>query len=170
MLDGLSNRAAKSASLDEFRSALNSDESDELPNVADAWGTDSEETWRFLQHVHVEHHPREVLGGLVHLTYELLVQGDPDAAIDALGSWLTKHLQEVLTAPEIWAYLSGAGFPRRPLAGDPDTLAALTATIERQRRRADAAQPAIGLVDLVGVLSPTLTAPRFTSTDSASRS
>jgi len=147
MLASLSSRAAKSTSLDEFRSVLNSDESDELPNVAAAWGTDGETTWRYLQHVHVEHHPRESLGRLVHLTYERLVQGDPEAAIDALGGWLTKQLQEVLTAPEIWAYLSAAGFPRRLLAGDPGTLAALTATVERQRRRTDDAQPAIGVVE-----------------------
>jgi HEAT repeats len=146
-LAGLSSRAAKSVSLDEFRSVLNSDESDELPNIAAAWGTDGETTWRYLQHVHVEHLPHEALGRLVHLTYERLVQGDPGAAIDALGGWLTKHLQEVLTAPEIWVYLSVAGSPRRLLAGDPDTLAALTATVERQRRRADAARPAVGFVE-----------------------
>jgi hypothetical protein len=88
-----------------------------------------------------------MLGRLVHLTYELLVQGDPAAAVDALGGWLTKHLQEVLTAPQIWAYLSVAGHPRRLLAGDPDTLTALTATVERQKRRAEDAQPMIGSVE-----------------------
>jgi len=147
MLDSLSGRAAKSTSLDDFHSALNSDQSDELANIAAAWGTDSETTWRYLQHVHVEHHPRESLGRLVHLTYERLVQGDPDAAIDALSGWLTKQLQHILTAPKIWAYLSAAGFPRRLLTGDHDTLAALTATVERQGRRMDDARPAIGVVE-----------------------
>jgi len=147
ILDGLSSRAAKSLTIDEFNRMLNRDESDDLPNVAAAWGTDDETTWRYLRHVHVEHLPHETLGRLVHLTYERLVQGDPDAAVDGLCSWLTKHLQEVLTAPKIWAYLSAAGHPRRLLAGDPETLAALDATVERHRRRADDAQPSIGVVE-----------------------
>lgn len=147
ILAGLSSGGAESTTIKEFRSVLNRKEFDELPNVAAAWGTDDETTWRYLQHVHVEHHPHETLGRLVHQTYERLVQGDPEAAIDALGGWLTKHLQEVLTAPKIWAYLSAAGHPRRLLAGDPDTLAALHATVERQKRRADDAQPTIGVVE-----------------------
>ncbi len=97
--------------------------------------------------MHVEHLPREALQRLVHLTYERLVQGDPDGAVNALGGWLTGQLQEVLTATEISDYLSAAGFPRRLLAGDPDTLAALTATVGRQQRRTDDARPAIGVVD-----------------------
>ena len=117
------------------------------PTSAAAWGIDDETTWRYLQHVHVEHHPHETLGRLVHLTYERLVRGDPAAAVDALGSWLTEHLQEILTAPEVWAYLSSAGHSRRLLAGDPDTIAALNATVERHRRRADDAQPTIGIVE-----------------------
>lgn len=146
VLTGLSSRAAKSVTVAEFHDVLNAEEVGELANVTAVWGTDADTTWRYLRHVHVEHLPRDALRRLVHLTYERLVQGDPEAAVDALGGWLTGHLQEVLTATEIWDFLSAAGFPRRLLAGDPDTLAALTATVERQQRRAGDAQPAIGLV------------------------
>jgi hypothetical protein len=114
ILAGLSSRAVRSVTVAEFHSVLNTDESDELPNVAAVWGTDAETTWRYLRHVHVERLPREALQRLVHLTYERLVQGDPEAAVDALGGWLTGHLQEVLTAIEIWNYLSAAG----PAAGE----------------------------------------------------
>jgi hypothetical protein len=147
VLAGLSSRAAKSVTVAEFHNVLNASETGELANIAAVWGTDAATTWRFLQHVHVEHLPRGALGRLVHLTYERLVQADPEGAVDALGGWLTGHLQEVLTAAEVWDYLSTAGFPRRLLAGDPGTLAALTATVERQQRRASDTRPAIGLVE-----------------------
>ncbi len=147
VLTGLSSRAAKSVTVAEFHNILNADEVGELANVAGVWGTDEATTWRYLQHVHVEHLPREALRRLVHLTYERLVQGNPEGAVDALGGWLTRHLQEVLTAGEIWDYLLATGFPRRLLAGDPDSLAALNSTIERQQQRAGDARPAIGLVE-----------------------
>ncbi|HET9898893.1 MAG TPA: ATP-binding protein [Streptosporangiaceae bacterium] len=146
-LAGLSAHAAESETFDEFRRMLNRGQFDELPNVASAWGADDETTWRYLQRMHVEHIPHEALGRLVHVTYERLIQGDPDAAIDALGGWLRRRLQKILTAPEIWAYLSDAGHPRRLLAGDPDTLAALQATVERQNRRAANARPRVGVVE-----------------------
>lgn len=147
ILSGLSSRAAKSETIIEFHSLLNAEEVGELANVAAVWGTDAETTWRHLQHVHVEHLPREALRRLVHLTYERLIQGDSEGAVDALGGWVIGHLQEVLTVTAIWDYLSVAGFPRRLLAGDKDTLAALTATVERQQRRAGDAQPTAGLVE-----------------------
>jgi hypothetical protein len=147
VLAGISSRALKSVTVVEFHNVLNADEVGELANVAAVWGTDAATTWRYLRHVHVEHLPREALRRLVHLTYERMVQADPEGAVDALGGWLTGHLQEVLTATEVWDYLSAAGFPRRLLAGDPDTLAALTATVERQQRRADDIRPAMGLVE-----------------------
>lgn len=147
VLAGLSNRAIKSVTVAEFHNILNADEVGELANVAGVWGIDTATTWLYLRHVHVEHLPREALQRLVVLTYQRLVRGDPEGAVDALGGWLTRHLQEVLTAPVIWDYLSAAGFPRRLLAGDPDTLAALTATIERQQRRASEARPVMGLIE-----------------------
>lgn|GEM_PF-1180253 len=145
-LAGLSSRAVQGIALAEFHNILNADEVGELANVAAVWGTDTATTWGFLRHVHVEQLSREALRRLVRLTYQRLVQGNPEGVVNALGGWLTGHLQEVLTAAQIWDYLSAAGFPRRLLAGDPDTLAALTATVERQERRAGDTRPAMGLV------------------------
>ncbi len=92
VLAGLSGRA-KSVTVDEFHNILNAEEMGELGNVAAMWGTDAATTWRYLRHVHIEHLPREALRQLVLLTYELLVQADTEGAVNALGGWLTGHLQ-----------------------------------------------------------------------------
>ena len=60
---------------------------------------------------------------------------------------MTGQLQEYLSAQRIWSHLSEAGFPRRLLAGDTGTLAALSGTVERQQRHAELAIPTTGLVE-----------------------
>src|SRR5712691_9249246 len=122
-LKTLSGHAAGSLSLAEFKGMLSGEDLGELQKLAAVWDVDEQTARAYLQRVHVEHLPREALRRLVHLRYELLVQGDPEAVVNTLTGWLISQLQKELTAPKIWQYLSAAGFRKRMLAGDSGTLA-----------------------------------------------
>lgn len=145
-LDALASRARAAKTLEEYREILSQEQAAEFERVAVAWAADEEVAWEYLRRVHVEHLPLEQLRRLVHLTYERLVQGDPDVAVGFLRGWLNEVLHQTLTAPMVWGELQAKGFSRRLLAGDPDTLAALKATVDRHRRRIDAVRPALGTV------------------------
>jgi len=143
----LSARAAKTMTIDEYREVLTVEQSAGLTTVAAVWNVPEEQTWTLLKRVMVEHLPGDALQRLVHLTYERLVQGDTAAAIEALRGALDGRLQEVLTAPDLWAMMNGAGFPRRLLAGDANVLGALSASVARQVDRAAQLEPSVGLVE-----------------------
>jgi hypothetical protein len=143
----LASHATQAITMDEFRNVLTIPQSAGLTTVAAVWNVDEQQAWQYLKNVTVEHLPADHLRRLVHLTYERLVQGDTAAAVHALRGWLDDHLQEILTANDIWTFLAGAGFPRRLLAGDENVLGALSATVDRQRTRVEALLPSIGKVD-----------------------
>lgn len=146
-LAALASRAATTVTLEEFRGVLTVEQSAGLTTIAALWNVPEEQAWRLLTHVSVEHLPGDALRRLVHLTYERLVQGDTAAVIDALRGALDGRLQEILTAGDLWAMLSAAGFPRRLLAGDESVLGALSASVARQDARAEQLEPWIGLVE-----------------------
>jgi len=143
-LANLSHRARAASTLDEFREILTEEQRPGFGRLATTWGIPEGMAWTYLRRVHVAHHPLETLRRLVHLTYELLVQGDPEVVVNELRGWLDEMLHQTLTAPMVWDHLSTKGFARRLLAGDPGTVDALMATVERHQRRVDAARPTLG--------------------------
>lgn len=146
-LTALSDRARAAMSLQEYTSmVLAQDERLKFGELARAWGIADSTAWEYLKRVKVEQQPAEHLRHLVHLTYEMLVLGDPEVVVNELRGWLNDMLHQVLTAPMIWAHLEAKGFRRNALAGEPTVVEALTATVERHRRRIDAARPVIGTV------------------------
>jgi hypothetical protein len=142
----LSSRARDAESLAEYREILADTQRPGFERLAKTWDVTEAEAWRYLQCVYVEHHPVQQLRRLVHLTYELLLQGDPETVVNELRSWLDDLLHQTLTAPMLWDRLKNKGYARRLLAGDPATVDALAATVERHRRRVEARRPALGLV------------------------
>src|SRR6185437_11939229 len=114
--------------------------------LAKTWGVTEALAWTHLKRVYVEHQPPVYLRRLVHLTYEGLVQGDPEVVVNELRSWLDDMLHQVLTAPMVWLHLSMKGFGRRHLAGDPATGDALAATVKRHHQRIDVTRPAMEAV------------------------
>ncbi|PWU61871.1 hypothetical protein DLE60_03495 [Micromonospora globispora] len=145
-LAALSTRARDAESLAEYREILTDTQLPGFERLAKTWNVTETEAWGYLQRVHVEHRPAEQLRHLVHLTYELLLQGDPETVVNELRSWLDDLLHQTLTAPMLWDRLKNKRYARRLLAGDPATVDALAATVERHRRRVEAMRPAHGLV------------------------
>jgi hypothetical protein len=145
-LAALSSRARDAESLAEYREILTGTQLAGFERLAKTWGVAETEAWSYLQRVWVEHHPVEHLRRLVHLTYELLLQSDPETTVNELRSWLDDLLHQTLTAPMLWDRMKKKGYARRLLAGDPATVDALAATVERHRRRVEATRPARGLV------------------------
>lgn len=142
----LSSRARATETLAEYTEILTEKQRPELERLTTAWEVADTTAWRYLQRVHVEHHPPEQLRRLVHLSYDLLMQDDPDVVVNELRGWLDDMLHRTLTAPMIWAHLDTKGFARRLLAGEPTTVNALAATVARHHRRIDAARPALGFI------------------------
>ncbi|MGH3873108.1 MAG: hypothetical protein ACRDSR_16645 [Pseudonocardiaceae bacterium] len=145
-LVNLSDRARATDTFDEYCEILTENQRPGFERLATTWDITKTMAWTYLKRVRVEHHPPENLRRLVYLTYERLVQGDPEVVVNELRSWLDDMLHQTLTAPMVWAHLSKKGFARRLLAGDPATVDALTATVERHHRRIDAARPAMEAV------------------------
>lgn len=145
-LEEIATRAFGPESLEEYREILTGTQLPGFERLAKAWGVTETEAWQYLRRVHVEHLPVENLRRLVHLAYEQLLQGDPEIAVNELRSWLDELLQQRLTAPMLWDRLKKKGYRRRLLVGDPATVDALAATVERHCRRVDQTRPANGLV------------------------
>jgi len=145
-LAALSSRARDAETLPEYREILTSTQLPSFERLAKTWGVAETDAWGYLRRVWVEHQPVEHLRRLVHLTYELLLQGDPEITVNELRSWLDDLLHKSLTAPMLWDRLKQKGYARRLLAGDPATIDALAATVARHRRRVQATRPAHGLV------------------------
>ncbi|MEV4544728.1 ATP-binding protein [Micromonospora echinaurantiaca] len=145
-LAALSSRARDAESLAEYREILTGTQLPGFERLARTWGITEGDAWGYLRRVHVEHHPVEQLRRLVLLTYELLLQGDPETVVNELRSWLDDLLHQPLTAPMLWARLRDKGYVRRLLAGDPTSVDALAATVERHCRRVETTRPALGLV------------------------
>ncbi|MEV5694271.1 ATP-binding protein [Micromonospora globbae] len=145
-LAALSSRARDAESLAEYREILTGTQLPGFERLARTWGITEGDAWSYLRRVHVEHHPVEQLRRLVLLTYELLLQGDPETVVNELRSWLDDLLHQPLTAPMLWARLRDKGYARRLLAGDPTSVDALAATVERHCRRVETTRPALGLV------------------------
>jgi hypothetical protein len=145
-LAALSSRARDAESLAEYRAILTTKQLPGFERLAKTWNVAETEALSYLQRVWVEHHPVEHLRRLVHLTYELLLQGDPETTVNELRSWLDDLLHQTLTAPMLWDRLNTKGYARRLLAGDLATIDALAATVERHRRRVEATRPKHGLV------------------------
>lgn len=142
-LDSLSSRARAAATPEEYDSILTQIDLPRFRSLAKAWRVTEATAWAYLGRIHVEHHPVDSLRRLVHQRYEILVHGDPEVVVNELRGWLDNHLHQEISAPSIWGHLKSKGFARRTLVGDPDTLQALTATVERQQRRTKQARPAI---------------------------
>lgn len=145
-LAALSSRARDAESLAEYREILTGTQLPGFERLARTWGITEGDAWGYLRRVHVEHHPVEQLRRLVLLTYELLLQGDPETVVNELRSWLDDLLHQPLTAPMLWARLKDKGYARRLLAGDPTSVDALAATVERHCRRVETTRPPLGLV------------------------
>ncbi|WP_431924208.1 hypothetical protein [Micromonospora wenchangensis] len=145
-LAALSSRARDAESLAEYREILTGTQLPGFEGLARTWGIAEGDAWGYLRRLHVEHHPVGQLRRLVLLTYELLLQGDPEIVVNELRSWLDDLLHQPLTAPMLWARLREKGYVRRLLAGDPTSVDALAATVERHCRRVEATRPALGLV------------------------
>ncbi|MEU5880067.1 NB-ARC domain-containing protein [Spirillospora sp. NPDC047279] len=146
-LASLSERSRAAETLEEYHlSILTQDERGEVRKVAAAWHAPEATAWEYLKRVKVEHHPAETLRHLVHVTYELLILGDPEVVVNELRGWLDDVLHKPLTASMIWAHLEAKGFARNALAHNPTVVAALRETVERHHRRIDAARPVIGPV------------------------
>lgn len=147
MLRNLCERARAANSFDEYWSTvLTEKERVDLEQVARLWEIGREQTWQWLRHVEVEHHPPESLQRLMLLRCELLIQGDPEAVVADLRNWLNDQIHQEITGSTLGEHLSQVGFPRRFLAGDPSSLEALEATTRRQRRFVERRQPQHGLV------------------------
>ncbi|MGH3319504.1 MAG: NB-ARC domain-containing protein [Streptosporangiaceae bacterium] len=145
-LDSLSSRARDAATLDEYIEMLAKEQRPEFERLATTWGVADVIAWEYLQRAHVEHQPPEHLRRLLHLSYELLMQDDPEVVVNELRGWLDDMLHQTLNAPMIWAHLDEKGFARRLLAGDPTTVDALSATVVRHHRHVGAARPSLGTV------------------------
>jgi hypothetical protein len=145
-LSSLSDHARAASSLDEYLDVMTADEKPWFDRLVSAWQTTDATAWEYLRRVQVEQHSEDHLRRLVHQTYELTVQGDPELAINELRGWLDDMLHQTVTGPAVWEHLGARGFGRRLLAGDPNTVDALAATADRHRRRIDGARPALGIV------------------------
>ncbi|MDQ3273687.1 MAG: NB-ARC domain-containing protein [Actinomycetota bacterium] len=145
-LANLSDRARVADTFDEYREILTENQRPGFERLAKTWDVTEATAWTHLKRVHVEHQPPDLLRRLVHHTYERLVQGDPEVVVNELRGWLDEMLHQTLTAPMIWEHLKTKGFVRRLLAGDPATVDALAATVERHHRRIDAARPVLEAV------------------------
>lgn len=145
-LNVLSSRARAASTPVEYYEILTQEQRPSFQKVAKDWDVTESTAWDYLRRVHVEHHPPENLRRLVHMLYEMLVQGDSEVVINELRGWLDDMLHQTLTAPMIWAHLTSKGLARRLLVGDPATLDALAATVARQHRRVETALPASGAV------------------------
>lgn len=157
-LSSLSDHARAAGSLDEYLDVMTARERPWFDRLTGNWQVAEALAWKHLQRVHVEQHPVASLRRLVHQAYELIVQGDPELVVNDLRGWLDDMVHLTVTAPVVWEHLRSKGFGRRLLAGDPSTVDALAATVERHRRRIDGARPALGTVaqpqvqDLVDLL------------------
>ena len=145
-LEALSSRARSAENLAEYREILTGTQLPGFERLAATWGVSELEAWSRLQRVYVEHHPVESLRRLVHLTYERLLQGEPKEVVNGLRRLLDDWLHQTLTAPMLWGCLKEEGYLRGLLAGDPTSVDALMATVERHRRRVEARRPAFDLV------------------------
>ena len=145
-LADLASRARDAESCDEYRGVLTSKQRPVFESLAKTWGVTEAEAWSYLRRVWVEHRPAEQLRHVVHVTYQLLLQGDPETNVNELRSWLDDLLHQTLTAPLLWERLKDKGYRKRLLVGDPTTLNALAATVQRHRHRVEATRPTLGLV------------------------
>lgn len=145
-LEALAARARAAQSLTEYREILTGTQRPGFERLAQTWNVTEAETWGYLRRVWVEYHPVEGLRRLVHLTFEQLLQGDPETNVNELRSWLDELLHQTVTAPMLWHRLETKGYVRRLLAGHPATVDALAATVQRHRLRVEATRPAGGLV------------------------
>lgn len=150
-LDDLAERARAAETLAEFEGILTKAQVPQFASVLTNWevdGTlvDREVGWRYLKAVHVEHISPEALRRLVVSTYELLFVGDPEVIVTQLSSYLDGRPHQRLTGSQIYSHLlTMPGVRPRLLAGDPGTLSALAATVERLVRRVRRGQPAFGM-------------------------
>lgn len=157
-LSSLSDHARAAGSLDEYLEVMTARERPCFDRLTSTWQIPEATAWEYLRRVYVEQHPEASLRRLVHQAYELIVNGDPELVVNDLRGWLDDMLHQTVTAPVVWEHLRGNGFGRRLLAGDPQTVDALAATVDRHRRRIDGARPALGTVtqpqvqDLVDLL------------------
>ncbi|GAA0970761.1 hypothetical protein GCM10009555_020210 [Acrocarpospora macrocephala] len=145
-LHELTYRARAAESLAEFEGVLTKTQQPVFGSYTDGWSVSKEIGWRYLQLIHVEHHPSESLRRIVSVTFETLVEGDPETAVDVLHGFFVDHIHQRVTGPQIWQHLAAKGIRRRLLAGDSNTLTALAATAERFSRRIKQAVPSFGLV------------------------
>ncbi|MBN1174671.1 MAG: hypothetical protein JXA67_21085 [Micromonosporaceae bacterium] len=144
-LNDLAERARAAETLQEYREVLTDAQQKHFKDLVTTWGVATETAWLHLRLVHVEHQPPEQLRRIVRLTYEILVQGDPDTVIKHLRGWLDDVLHQRLTGPLVWKHLQEKKFARRLLPGDPTTLEALANTVDRHRRRVDSTLPTTGV-------------------------
>jgi hypothetical protein len=145
-LCSLSDRARATSSVDEYLGVITAEERTSFERLASAWRTPDMTAWQYLRNVSVDQQLEHYLRVLVHQTYELIVQGDPELVVNELRGWLDDMLHQTVTAPVVWEHLRRKGFSRRLLAGDPSTVEALAATADRHSRRVDGARPALGTV------------------------
>jgi hypothetical protein len=142
----IGSRARAAETLTQYRDILTARDLPSFEWLATEWEVSEDQAWFFLRQVHVEHHSAASLRRLVHTTYELLLQGDPELVVNELRSWLDDLLHETWTGPMVWRRLAEKGYRRRLLAGDPGTSATLTSTVDRHRRRVEGNLPDFGLV------------------------
>ncbi|MFR9800472.1 hypothetical protein ACL02U_31925 [Streptomyces sp. MS06] len=118
----------------------------EFATVAANWPTaDRETAWRYLRLIQVRHQPGESLRNEVALSYSFLVQDDPESVVAILRDFFDDHLHQVVTAPQVWAYLEKKQIKRRYLVGDTNTERALASTVDRLSLQVKDKQPSFGL-------------------------
>lgn len=150
-LRDLADRARAAVTLAEFEGILTKAQGADFTTVLGIWTGDGEPTtrdtaWRYLQCVYVEHYTPENLRRLVHLTYEQLFVGAPEAIVRQLSGYLDDHLHQWLTGPTIRSHLlSLDGIRPRRLTGDSNTLNVLADTADRFLRRVRRSTPTFGL-------------------------
>ncbi|MGW5863205.1 hypothetical protein ACWFRJ_13655 [Streptomyces sp. NPDC055239] len=150
-LHGLAERARAAVTLAEFEEILTQAQEPHFATVLGCWAVNGkpvarEVAWRYLQAVYVEQYSPENLRRLVHLTYEHLFVGAPEAIVRQLSGYLDSRLHQWLTGSEIRSHLlSLDGVRPRLLAGDSNTLTALANTADRFLRRVHRSRPAFGL-------------------------
>jgi hypothetical protein len=105
-LSGLCKRARAAITFAEFEKIRTAEQGPEFETVAGYWpDVDQETVWRYLKLIEVRNQPGESLRNEVTLSYGFLVQDDPEAVVSILRGFFDDHLHNVVTAPQVWAYL-----------------------------------------------------------------
>jgi hypothetical protein len=142
----LSSRARAAESLVEFERVLTQEQQPDFGSLTGLWSVSKETGWHYLRLIYVEHHSPESLRRLVSVTYETLVEGDPETALGVLHGFFVDQINQRISGPQVWSHLAAKGIRRRLLAGDSNTLTALAETVGRFSRRTQRVIPGFGVV------------------------